>query len=80
MSRHETFSREQGYTASSNYSQYILGYSSNIRGFTFEDYKQEIDAGRPVMIQVAGHSMVGYGYNDTGTLVYLHDTWDYEPS
>jgi len=73
------FLESRGYTASSNYSQYILGYSSNIRGFTFEDYKQEIDAGRPVMIQVAGHSMVGYGYNDTGTLVYLHDTWDYKP-
>ena len=29
------------------------------------------------MIQVEGHSMLGYGYNDSGTLVYLRDTWDY---
>jgi len=31
--------------------------------FTFEDYKAEIDAGRPVLISLEGHSMVGYGYN-----------------
>jgi hypothetical protein len=29
------------------------------------------------MIHVAGHTMVGVGYNDTGNTVYLHDTWDY---
>ena len=31
--------------------------------FTFEDYRKEIDAGRPVMILIKGHAMVGYGYN-----------------
>lgn len=71
------FLESRGYAVSSNYSQYILGHVSNTQGFTFQQYKEEIDAGRPVMIQVAGHSMVGYGYNDTGTLVYLHDTWNY---
>jgi len=34
----------------------------------------EIDAGRPVMIQVSGHSMFGYGYGENST-VYLYDTW-----
>ena len=43
-------------------------------GFTFADYMAEIDAGRPVMIQVEGHSMFGYGYGPNNT-VYLHDTW-----
>jgi hypothetical protein len=43
--------------------------------FTFEDYKNEIDAGRVVMVHIEGHSMLGYGYNDTGQLVTLHDTW-----
>ena len=71
------FFESRGYTVSSNYTQLIMGYNGNTQGFTFENYKQEIDAGRPVMIQVAGHSMLGYGYNDSGTLVYLRDTWDY---
>ena len=31
--------------------------------FTFEDYRKEIDAGRPVMILIKGHAMAGYGYN-----------------
>ncbi|MBP5585581.1 MAG: hypothetical protein J6Y92_04430, partial [Lentisphaeria bacterium] len=31
--------------------------------FTFDDYRKEIDAGRPVMVLVKGHAMVGYGYN-----------------
>lgn len=62
------------------YNQYIdtLGLTY---GFTFADYKAEIDAGRPVMIHVVGHSMFGYGYDDpdpnidTDDEVLLHDTW-----
>jgi sugar lactone lactonase YvrE len=38
----------------------------------------EINAGRPVMIQVSGHSMVGVGYDDDTQTMYLHDTWDYQ--
>jgi len=47
-------------------------------GFTFNDYKTEIDNGRPVMIHIEGHSMCGYGYNDDGAneTVYVYDTWD----
>ncbi|RKX61945.1 MAG: hypothetical protein DRP37_02805 [Thermodesulfobacteriota bacterium] len=38
----------------------------------------EIDAGRPVMIHIEGHIMVGVGYDDTsGNLMYINDTWDY---
>ncbi len=43
-------------------------------GFTFAEYKAEIDAGRVVMIQVEGHSMFGYGYNDPGQIIF-DDTW-----
>ena len=43
-------------------------------GFTYNDFKAEIDAGRPVMIQLEGHSMFGYGYLSTNT-VYVYDTW-----
>jgi hypothetical protein len=43
-------------------------------GFSFQDYVNEIDAGRPVMLHVEGHTMFGYGY-DANQTVYLHDTW-----
>ncbi len=47
-------------------------------GFTFALYKAEIDAGRPVMLNLAGHTVVGAGYDDASNTVYLHDTWDYD--
>jgi hypothetical protein len=71
------FFESRGYYVTSHYNQYIYGYNGNTLGFTFAQFKAEIDAGRPVLIQVSGHTMLGMGYNDTGTLVYLHDTWDY---
>lgn len=58
-----------------NYNQYIDECKSE--GFTFEQFKAEIDAGRPVIIQVEGHSMLGYGYDTDGNKVYIHDTWDH---
>ncbi|MGA1839698.1 MAG: C39 family peptidase [bacterium] len=72
------------------YNQYIEGYTppngpAPGTGFSFYDYQNEIDKGRPVMFLLvdwtrnAGHSVlgVGYGYNsDTGQgEVYIHDTW-----
>jgi hypothetical protein len=46
-------------------------------GFTFQDYKDEIDAGRGVMIQVEGHTMAGIGYD--GDNIVLYDTWSPGP-
>ena len=60
-----------------NYNQYIYGFEGRSQGFTFENYKSEIDAGRPVLIHVSGHTMLGFGYDDTGQKVYLRDTWDH---
>lgn len=71
------FVQSRGYTVTANFSQYIKGYHNLRTGFTFQDYMAEIDAGRPVLIQVSGHTMLGFGYNATGSIVYLHDTWDY---
>lgn len=72
------FYESRGYTVSGEYNQYIQGQGSNpALGFTYADYKAEIDAGRPVMINVTGHTMVGLGYDDTTNLMYIHDTWDY---
>ena len=56
------------------FNQYIQGYDGNTLGFTWQQYKNEIDAGRPVIIQLDGHSMLGYGYSGDST-VYVHDTW-----
>lgn len=59
------------------YNQYIYGHEGSTQGFTFDQYKQQIDAGRPVIIQLAGHSVLGLGYENTGQIAYVHNTWDY---
>jgi len=47
-------------------------------GFSFTQYKAEIDAGRPVMLNLEGHTVVGVGYNDSvADNVIIHDTWDH---
>jgi hypothetical protein len=77
------FTESRGYsvfhdgTNYQNYNQYIYGYQGNTLGFTFDQFTAEIDAGRPVLIHVAGHTMLGFGYNTAGSVVYLHDTWDH---
>lgn len=65
-------------TVTNIYNQRIAGYDEALqgdRGFTFADYMAEIDAGRPVMIHVEGHSMYGYGYEAADNEILLHDTW-----
>jgi hypothetical protein len=48
-------------------------------GFSYSDYKKEIDNGYPVMIQLEGHSMVGIGYDESkGKYIHFYDTWDNE--
>jgi hypothetical protein len=72
------FYESRGYTVTDMYNQYIQGQGSNpALGFTYAQYKAEIDAGRPVMIHPTGHTMIGLGYDDATNLMYIHDTWDY---
>jgi hypothetical protein len=73
------FYESRGYSVSSMYTQKIKGQGSNPSlGFTYAQFCSEIDAGRPVMIHLAGHTIVGVGYdNSSSNLIYLHDTWDY---
>ncbi len=59
-----------------NYNQLIYGYNGNTNGFTYDQYKAEIDAGYPVLIQVRGHTMLGVGYTGTDQII-IHNTWDY---
>ncbi len=63
----------RGYRVNSAYTQ----ATSNVAGagFSFNDFKNEIDQGRTVMVQVQGHSMLGFGYNDNNT-INLYDTWN----
>jgi transcriptional regulator CtsR len=72
------FAESRGYTVLTDFTQIIKGQGTDPdKGFTFADFQAEIDAGRPVLVQVTGHTMLGYGY-DTGTsTIYVHDTWDY---
>jgi hypothetical protein len=65
------FAESRGYTVIENYTQ-----TTGPGGFTFADYQAEINAGRPVMLHVVGHTMVGVGYEAATQTVYLHDTWD----
>ncbi len=76
-----------GFTVDKNYTRTITGYDDPddnpdlgpaVGGYEFEMYKESIDAGRPVFIQIEGHSMVGFGYDDSYVppRLYLRDTWD----
>ncbi len=70
------FAESRGYKVGSNYNQYILGYKGNTKGFTYDQFKSEINSGNPVLIQLSGHSMLGVGYSGTNEII-VHDTWDY---
>ena len=65
----------RGYTVTDCYNQKTDNQLAG--GFSFSQFKAEIDAGRPVFLNLKGHSVVGIGYDDIGSLVYIHDTWDY---
>jgi hypothetical protein len=68
------FYEARGYTVTDCYNQKT---DNNGGGFTLALYKSEIDAGRPVMINLLGHTIVGVGYDDASNTIYIHDTWDY---
>jgi len=43
--------------------------------FTFKDYMNEIDSGRPVLISIQGHVMIGYGYNQKTQEIIFDDCY-----
>ena len=69
------FYEARGYTVTDCYNQYTDNQVSG--GFSFAQFKAEIDAGNPVMLNLDGHTIVGVGYDDSANTVYIHDTWDY---
>jgi hypothetical protein len=70
------FYEARGYTITDCYNQKTDNTIAG--GFSFAQFKTEIDAGRPVMLNLAGHTVVGVGYDDSSNLVYINDTWDYD--
>jgi hypothetical protein len=65
------------YEPNSLYNQYTDNEVSG--GFSFDDFRTEINEGRVVMIHVDGHSMLGYGYDLETQTLFLHDTWTSGP-
>lgn len=62
------------------FNQYIAGYRSEPKGFTLEEYRAEIDAGRPVILHLDNHTVFGIGYDeDDPTTLEIYDTWSSGP-
>ncbi len=72
------FFLSRGYSVDFYYNQLIEESSTLPAGFTFEDFKREIDAGRPVILLLVDHGVLGIGYDDTGNTVYIHDAQDHD--
>ena len=51
------------------------GYSG---GFTLADYKAQIDAGHPVLLNMMGLTVAGYGYG-SDDIIYVRTTFDNNP-
>jgi hypothetical protein len=65
------FYEARGYTVGDCYNEKT---DNNDGGFSLSDFQAEIDAGHPVLLNLQGHSIVGYGYS--GSTIYIRDTWD----
>jgi len=66
------FYQARGYTVTDCFNQKT---DNNGGGFTYAMFQAEINAGRPVLINLAGHSIVGFGYDTATNKVYIKDTW-----
>ena len=67
----------RGYSVASLYNQRIYDVAEGwTSGMAFADYQAEIDAGRPALCHITGHTMLAYGYDTAGSLVYVYDTWN----
>ncbi len=70
------FYEARGYTVTDCYNQNTD--NNYVGGFSLANFQAEIDSGHPVLLNLAGHSIVGYGYS--GSTIYIRDTWDSNPS
>lgn len=67
------YARSRGYSSQNVKHQPIYNATSAPNGMTLAQYQAEINAGRPVGINITGHTMMGYGYS--GSTLYVNDTW-----
>jgi hypothetical protein len=69
------FAESRGYTVNTNYNQLIFPNPlfSITHGFTYENYKAEIDTGRPVLLHVGDFTTIGIGYSDPD-IILMYDT------
>ena len=70
------FYEAKGYTVNDCFNQ--MTDNQYAGGFSLADYQAEIDAGHPVLLNLYGHSIVGYGY--IGSTIYIRNTWDNDPN
>jgi hypothetical protein len=70
------FYEARGYTVNDCYNQSTDNQAAG--GFSLADFQVEIDAGHPVLLNLAGHSIVGFGYS--GSTIFIRDTWDSDPN
>ena len=74
------FYEARGYAVSEAYNQPTDNVVAG--GFSFNQFKAEIDSGRRVMIHLGGqsnapgHSVVGVGYNAALNQISIHDGWE----
>ncbi len=69
------FYEARGYTVTDCFSQKTDNIVAG--GFSFSQYQAEINAGHPVMLNLAGHTIVGTGFDSSTGMIYIHDTWDF---
>ena len=76
------FYEKRGYSVTDCYNQYTDNVISG--GFSLTDYKKQIDAGHPVVINLrkvdgtGARTIAGYGYN--GSTIYIRDGLDNDPA
>lgn len=70
------FYRAKGYTVTDCYNQPVD--TAVAGGFSLADMRKEIDNDNPVMLNLAGHTVVVYGYD--GDNLLIRDTWSSDPS
>jgi len=77
----KNFYQARGYSVTDCYNQPTDNIIAG--GFSFAQFKAEIDGGRPVLLQLdggpsqQGHTIVGIGYDAATNKIFLHDGWDY---
>jgi hypothetical protein len=70
----KNFYEARGYSVAECYNQRTDNAVTG--GFSLAQFRAEIDAGRPVMLGLAGHSVVGVDYDPLSNMIYIHDGWD----